>query len=93
MAAMSDAETHDSVAAVREMAERLTHMLGVARALAESGRAIDLAGFEQDVGLLCAKSLDLPPDAGREMRPHLTALSGAIEQLSRVLATRSAPSG
>jgi hypothetical protein len=68
-------------------------MLGVARALAESVCAIDLTGFEQDVGLLCAKSLDLPPDAGREMRPHLIALSGAVEQLSRVLATRRASSG
>jgi hypothetical protein len=93
MAAMSDAETLDPAEAVRELAEKLTHMLGVARALAESGRAIDLAGFEQDVGLLCAKSLDLPPAAGREMRPHLVALSGAVELLSRVLATRHPPSG
>ena len=59
----------------------------------ESGRAIDLTGLDHEVGLLCAKSLDLPPDEGRRIRPQLIALSGVMEALSRVLAARAAPSG
>ncbi len=83
----------DEFAAVRSLADELTKMVGIASALAESGRMIDLTGFDRYVGLLCAKSLDLPPDEGRRIRPRLIALSGSIEALSRVLATRAAPSG
>jgi hypothetical protein len=90
---MPDAATHDPLAEVRALAAALTHTIGVVRALAESGRAIDLIGLDREVGLLCAQSLDLPPDAGRCVRPQLIALSGAVEALSRVLAARAAPSG
>ena len=61
-------------------------MVGIARALVEAGRAIDLTGLDRQVGLLCAKSLDLPPDDGRRVRPRLIALFGSMEALSRVLA-------
>ena len=54
---------------------------------------IDLTGLERQVGLLCAQSLDLPPDEGRRVRPRLLALSGSMEVLSRALAARAAPSG
>jgi hypothetical protein len=90
---MSGTEPNDPIAAVRGLAEELRKTTDLARALAESGRAIDLTGLEHDVGLLCAKSLDLPPDEGRRVRPRLIALSGAMEALSRVLATPPAPSG
>jgi hypothetical protein len=90
---MTEAESYDPVAAVQAMAEELTQTIDVARALASSGRTVDLTGFDQQVGLLCAKSLDLPPDAGRSLRPRLIVLSGALEALSRLLAARSAPSG
>jgi hypothetical protein len=82
-----------SIAAVRALADELTNLIGVACALAESGRTIDLAGLDDQVGLLCAKSLDLPPDDGRRVRPRLIALSGSMEALSRILAARLAPSG
>ena len=90
---MSGTEPHDPIAAVRALAEELRKTIELARALAESGRAIDLTGLDHQVGLLCAKSLDLPPDEGRRVRPRLIALSGAMEALSRVLAARAAPSG
>ena len=61
---------------MRALAEELTKTIDLARALAESGRAIDLTGLDDEVGLLCAKSLDLPPDEGRRVRPRLIALSG-----------------
>ena len=90
---MTAADSYDPFAAVRAMADELRQTVDVARALASSGRAIDLTGFDQQVGLLCAKSLDLPPDAGRSLRPRLIALSAALEELSRVLAGQAAPSG
>lgn len=89
---MSETNTHDPVAAVRALADELTQMVGLARALTESGRMIDLSGLDSQIGLLCAKSLDLPPDDGRRIRPRLIALSGAIEALTRVVAARASPS-
>ena len=90
---MTGTEPHDPIAAVCGMAQELRKTTELARALAEFGRAIDLTGLDHEVGLLCAKSLDLPPEEGRRIRPHLIALSGAMEALSRVLAARAAPSG
>jgi hypothetical protein len=90
---MPGTDTDDPIAAVLALAEELTKTIDLACALAASGRAIDLAGFDDEVGLLCAKSLDLPPDEGRSMRPHLIALSSAMEALSRVLSANAAPSG
>ena len=83
----------DSLAAVRAMAEELTETIGMARALASCGRVVDLTGLDQQIGLLCAKSLDLEPDDGRGLRPNLIVLSVAMETLSRVLAAQAAPSG
>jgi hypothetical protein len=88
---MSDAEADGSVDAARELVEALTRTIDLARALAEAGRAIDLAGLDGQVGLLCAKSLDLPRAEGHAIRPRLIALSGAIEALSRVLRAHAPP--
>lgn len=90
---MTEVDSYDPLAPVRAMAEELTQTIDVAHALASSGRVVDLTGFDQQVGLLCAKSLDLPPDAGRRLRPRLIVLSGALEALSRVLAAQAMPSG
>ena len=90
---MTDPDPHDPIAAVRALAEGLMKTIGVARALAESGRAIDLTGLDREVGLLCARSLDLPPDEGRGVRPLLIALSGAMAALSRALNAHAMPSG
>ena len=92
MDTMFGTDPHDPIAAVRGLADELRTTIDLARALAESGRAIDLAGLDHQVGLLCAKSLDLAPDKGRCVRPRLIALTGAMEALSRVLAARAAPS-
>jgi hypothetical protein len=64
-------------------------MVGIARALVEAGRAIDLTGIDSQVGLLCAKSLDLPAGDGRRVRPRLIALFGSMEALARVFASNA----
>ena len=90
---MSDSIDRDRANAVHALAEELTQTVVLARALAESGRTIDLTGLDSRIGLLCAKSLDLPLEEGRRLRPRLVTLSTAIEALSRVLSRSPAPSG
>ena len=90
---MMEARSYDLLASVRAMADELTETVGMARVLASSGRVVDLTGLDQDVGLLCAKSLDLSPDQGRSLRPSLIVLSVAMDTLSRVLAAQAEPSG
>jgi hypothetical protein len=90
---MTQAAPHDPAVAVTALADELTKTVALARALVQSGRAIDLAGLDRQIGLLCAKSLDLPPDEGRRIRPWLVALSGSMEALSRTLAASATQSG
>ena len=90
---MTDADSYDPSGAVQAMAEELRQTIDVSRALTSSGRAVDLTGLDEQIGLLCAKALDLPPEEGRRLRPNLIVLSGALEALSRLLAVQAAPSG
>lgn len=85
MAVMTDTLSAQPIDTVRALAEELTRIVGVARTLVESGRMIDLAGLNDQVGLLCAAALDLPADEGRRIRARLVALSGSFEALSRAL--------
>lgn len=89
---MSGTAPYEPIEAVRALAVKLTKTVDLARALTQSGRAVDLSGLEGEVGLLCAKSLDLPPEEGRSVRAHLIALANAIEALSCALVTHRASS-
>lgn len=75
---------------VNELATRISRTLGVARALAENGRRLDLAGIEDGIGVLCAQTLDLPTQDGRCMLPVLREVLAQLESLSAVL-QREAP--
>jgi hypothetical protein len=70
---------------LRSYADSVTQTVGVARGLVEAGRHIDLAGLEDQVGLLCAKALDLPPEDGRAVRADLFALLARVDALSVAL--------
>lgn len=74
----------------RDLAVSLGGTLRLAQALAVAGRRIDLGGLEGPIGLLCAKSLDLPPEEGRQMRILLIELLGQVDALSE---TMRAPRG
>ncbi len=76
---------------LRAFADGVTQTLGVARGLVEAGRHVDLAGLEDQVGLLCAKALDLPPAEGRAIRGELVALLARVEALSVALLHARAP--
>jgi hypothetical protein len=87
-----DHTDYDAVAsqAVIAMSEELGRTICVARVLVEHGRTIDLAGLDRGVGLLCAKALDLPQDAGRKIRAHLIVLLEEADSLTEALQTRAA---
>ena len=70
---------------LRAFADGVTQTLGVARGLVEAGRCVDLAGLEDQVGLLCAKALDLLPAEGRVMRAELIAVLTRVGALSVAL--------
>lgn len=70
---------------VRAAVVALRRTAALARAFAEAGRPIDLAGLDGQVGLVCARALDLPPEEGREMRAELRAVLGEIDALADTL--------
>jgi hypothetical protein len=64
------------------LASRLTRTIAVARALVAADRIVDLAGFEDGVGLLCAKALDLDRPCARQLLPDMLELLAQIDGLS-----------
>jgi hypothetical protein len=77
--------------AAHALASGLVNALRLARAMAETGRPLDLRGLEEPVGLLCAKALDLPPEQGRALRPALLSLLAEAEALQGTLARFAVP--
>ena len=73
------------VAALRSFLEDLENAAAIATTLVRDGHLIDLDGFDAQVGLLCAKALDLPTEQGRLMRPDLLRLRGRLETLDAAL--------
>ena len=73
------------------LADGLGKTVSMARALAASGRAVDLEGLDRHIGLLCAKALDLPPELGRAQRVHLVKLRADLEALSALLSSDGPP--
>jgi len=64
------------------LADRLTRTVSVARALIATGRTVDLSGFEDGVGVLCAKTLDMHRDESRPLLPAMLELAAQIDRLS-----------
>jgi hypothetical protein len=76
---------------VAELGSRLSRTLGVARALAESGRQLDLRGIEDGVGRLCAQTLDLPPQDAHGMVFMLREILAQVDALLEILARGRLP--
>ena len=82
----SQYEAH-AIDAIVAMVESLGRTICIARSLIENGRIVDLTGLDRGVGLLCAKTLDLPPEAGRGLRHHLLGLLTEADGLTAALQT------
>ena len=71
---------------LRAFADDVSRLLGMARGLVDAGRMVDLTGLEDQVGLLCAKTLDLPQEDGRAMLGDLVALRAQLDGLEAAMA-------
>lgn len=71
--------------------EDMSNTMVIVHRLIEDGRAVDLSGLDAQIGLLCAKALDLPPDQGHTLRPALIGLRDKADALLSAL-TQHAPS-
>ena len=76
------AVTHSEDNPAAGLLDQIGGMLMLARVLADARRSFDLGGLADDVGRLCAASLDLPPGQGRALRPRLHALLAQIDALA-----------
>lgn len=76
--------------AVRAAIESLQGTLQVAAALVRSGRAVDLAGLDQDAARLCAAIVLLPDTQAAALRPAMEAL---VRDLDRTTAALVPPDG
>jgi hypothetical protein len=86
---MRPAGQDESLEDLLSFVEDLTNALTISRRLVEDGRLIDLSGLDGQVGLLCAKALDLPPEVGRVARSAMIALMGEIDLLTKELGSRT----
>jgi len=73
------------LAQVLGLVTELRSMVDVARALVETGRRVDLAGLDNQIGVLCARTLDLEPEEGRTARLELIRLRADIDRLATKL--------
>jgi hypothetical protein len=71
---------------VLALVDELAATVGLARALAGTGRRLDLNGLDSQIGLLCARALDLEPAEGRTARVELIRLRSEVDALAAVLA-------
>jgi hypothetical protein len=72
--------------ALLSLVEDVGNVIKIARCLIEDGRSVDLTGLDHYVGLLCAKTLDLPPEQGRTFRPALLRLRADVAAILDTLA-------
>lgn len=68
-----------------QLAGRLARTLGLARALAQNGRALDLTGIDDGIGMLCAQTLDLEQPEARQMLPLLREVLGQVNALDAAI--------
>jgi hypothetical protein len=89
-----DLEAADRVAAqaAREAARTVSGTLRVAQALVACQRCVDLTGLDSAVGALCARILDLAPDAARGLRPALVDMLAQLDRLDSTMQQAAAPS-
>ena len=67
------------------LTEQAARTLSMARALAESGRHVDISGLDQLIGRLTASTLDLDDADRPEMRLLLIGLLENLDALEQVL--------
>ena len=73
-----------------ELATRLSRTIALARGLIQGGRHLDVTGIDDGVGVLCAQTLDLPPEDAGAMVP---VLRGVLTQVNLLTTALQRPAG
>jgi hypothetical protein len=81
MTTAPDRYDEETLAATLAFCDAIARTITIARIMLDNGQSVDLTGLDHGIGLLCAKSLDLPPAMGRALRPRLTAVLDALEDM------------
>lgn len=81
---------HAPLQALLSFLEDMHNTVTIVRRLVEDGRPVDLAGLDRQIGLLCAKALDLPAEQGRGLRPGLIDLLAEVDTVAAALASQAA---
>lgn len=76
---------HDPEREVLALSERTLRVILVARALTDSERPVNLDGFEEQVGVLCAKALDLPLGRAGFAKLELRRLVQGLDALKNTM--------
>ncbi len=63
------------------LTEQTFRIVAVAQALVASHRLVDVEGLQQQIGLLCARALDLPPNRTGFARLELRRLATGLAAL------------
>jgi len=84
-------ETATPLAGVLACLEQFGRTLAIAGNLTRAGKRVDLTGLDTEMGFICARVLDLPPEEGRGLRPVLVALQAQLEALTDAVARSGAP--
>ncbi len=72
---------HDSEQELMILADQTIRMVTVVQTLVTSQRHVDLDGLQDQIGLLCAKALDLSPGRTGLVRMELRRLRDAMDEL------------
>ena len=67
------------------LANRLSQTIGIARALAQNGRTVDLTGLDDGIGMLCAQTLDLDVHESRALLPLLADMLLQVNTLTAAI--------
>ena len=75
---------------VLALAEQTARMVAVTQALVASRRHVDIGGLQNQIGLLCAKALDLPPSKTGFLKLELRRLVSSLDLLNATMRANSA---
>ena len=80
---------HDPAQDLEALSEQTSRIIAIAHAMVTSRRPVDLQGLQDQVGLLCAKALDLPPERTGFAKLELSRLAADLDALQEALRLES----
>ena len=80
----------EAMAAAGAFCDAILRTITIARTMLDAGQDVDVAGLDGGIGLLCAKSLDLPPAMGRAFRPRLMNVLQELDAMTLAINRQNA---